>query len=842
MTRCICLSAAVSAALALAPVRAATFYVSTTGSDAPGTTGEDWANAFLTISNAVAHAGGGDTITVSNGTYTITAEISITDSITLQSVNGYSNTIVTRSGTATNRIFYVNDPAAIIDGFTIRNGLAHSTLGSGTAPLGYGGGVFLESGAVVNCLVENNSGDGSTSALGAGMYCGSGAVVRDCVIRNNTAASGGNAIGGGLYCTGGAVVENSAILTNKTWYREGGGVWLDAGCVISNCVIRGNIANYTSGYIWNEGGGLVTDCVIEENFGHSHGVYLKDSGTIRNSLIRNNLSNQGSAVWGLTPHLSIVQNCTVTLNTTYYTGVYSAVERVTVSNSIVYFNKAHQTASPNYANSVIRYSCTTPLPSGDGNTSADPQFVDGAAGNHRLRPGSPAIDAGYTNGWDWLAGATDLDGVDPRVSGVSVDMGCYEFTPAALRCGMVADTTAAQAPVTAVFTGHVEGTNTAGVVYTWDFGDGSPAASGQTVTNTYAAGMYSPSLTVVNAIGETHICTRTNYIRSAPAVAYVATNGMHVSPFTNWITAATNVQDAVDVCWDGSLIRVADGTYALTRQVSIRDGITVRSENGYAQTVLLGNGQTRCLRIDHADAVVDGFTISNGNPVDERLAFSDFYATVQWHGGGIHLYRGGTVQNCLITGNSGDLSTQGGGACLIGGGTLRSCLIQGNLLTHGQGGGVYIMSGYAMIDNCTIVSNRAYYNDNGAGVRIWHYPVVGPHSLVRNSIILYNYFSHPSADPTWRNYSSAYADRFLYCCSVPKPTGAGSIDDDPLFVDPLGDYHLTLASPCINTGTNLQWALAGDATDLDRMQRKVGPFVDMGCFEGPPAGAVFFLR
>lgn len=65
---------------------------------------------------------------------------------------------------------------------------------------------------------------------------------------------------------------------------------------------------------------------------------------------------------------------------------------------------------------------------------ADPLFVNPAAGNFHLQPGSPAINSGQNAG----APATDIDGV-PRPQGGYVDIGVYEvpryaaFVPLALR-------------------------------------------------------------------------------------------------------------------------------------------------------------------------------------------------------------------------------------------------------------------------------------------------------------------------------------------------------------------------------------------------------------------------
>ena len=77
----------------------------------------------------------------------------------------------------------------------------------------------------------------------------------------------------------------------------------------------------------------------------------------------------------------------------------------------------------NCYNSTITYSCTTPLPSGDGNITANPIFVDYAATNLHLSAGSPCIDAGHNA---YVVGDVDLDG-DMRIRGGVVDMGAYEY-------------------------------------------------------------------------------------------------------------------------------------------------------------------------------------------------------------------------------------------------------------------------------------------------------------------------------------------------------------------------------------------------------------------------------
>jgi hypothetical protein len=62
---------------------------------------------------------------------------------------------------------------------------------------------------------------------------------------------------------------------------------------------------------------------------------------------------------------------------------------------------------------------------GSANQSGDPQFADAAAGDLRLKAGSPAIDAGVA---DDVAGTTDRYGAS-RFQGAAPDLGAFESTP-----------------------------------------------------------------------------------------------------------------------------------------------------------------------------------------------------------------------------------------------------------------------------------------------------------------------------------------------------------------------------------------------------------------------------
>ncbi len=66
--------------------------------------------------------------------------------------------------------------------------------------------------------------------------------------------------------------------------------------------------------------------------------------------------------------------------------------------------------------------CDTGCPGGNAN-GVDPRFLDASAGNFRLSPGSPAIDAAIPSGWV----TTDFLGVS-RPQGGGPDVGAFERT------------------------------------------------------------------------------------------------------------------------------------------------------------------------------------------------------------------------------------------------------------------------------------------------------------------------------------------------------------------------------------------------------------------------------
>jgi hypothetical protein len=170
-------------------------------------------------------------------------------------------------------------------------------------------------------------------------------------------------------------------------------------------------------------------------------------------------------------------------------------------------------------------------------------------------------------------------------------------------------------------------------------------------------------------------------------------------PYTNWVTAATNVQDAVDAAGAGDEILVTNGVYAAGEReafdsngnsvgfsrVAVTNAMTLRSVNGPPFTVISGGGTNRCVFLADGTSL-SGFTLTKG--AGDR-------------GGGVWCASTEVlVTNCVIRSNS--ASSFGGGAY---GGTLNNCTLTGNWITdYGDGGGAC----GGTLNNCTLASNSAW--------------------------------------------------------------------------------------------------------------------------------------
>lgn len=732
-----------------------------------------WANAATNIQDAITASGAGDVVLVTNGLYDsggksvdglITNRVSIDKAILVTSVNGPTATIIqgawdpssTTGPGAVRCVWMTNN--AILGGFKICGGATREAQAPGLAS--DGGGVLMDT---------TNS-----------------ATVCNCILSTNIASDSGGGIFGGfiaLYGTKPNVI-GCTLIGNQTTGRNSYGGGAD-GCNLQNCILLKNVANCVDG----GGGGGADSC------------NLKNCALIGNS----------SYYFGTAANNSTLINCTIISNTVAndFNDV-QAVYSCTLTNCIVINNFSIANFATNYASSTLAYCCADPLPPGPGNIDVNPQVL--ADGFH-LAQTSPCIGAGTSNG----VSGTDIDG-QPWKNPPSI--GCDEWYPQPIiiqpgfQIGYPPHdltwnvSVAGQAPFEFFWSqdgvpiqddGHHSNSGTANMIIN-DFGPGDAGVYQLIVTNSFGSATSAPVQVVIHAVD--------------------ASGANPLPPYSSWATAATNIQDAINVAAPGDIVLVTNGVYShgglavtgtLTNRVALNKPITVISVNGFKETTIQGAwdpistngpGAVRCAYVGDG-AVLNGFTLADGATYASGDAYE--YGPLESGGGVLCNSTNGLVSNCELTNNS---AVYGGGTAY---GTVDNSLIIGNEATYGGG------ALFSSLNNCTVVNNEALHPGYGGGGGTYS-------ATVRNSIVILNWDDGNSTldDDGTQSGAANYA----YSCSsgwpIPLPSGAGNTNADPVFIDL---YHISTLSPCYGAGN----AAYSTGYDLDGQPWNNPP--SMGCSE-----------
>ena len=358
-----------------------------------------------------------------------------------------------------------------------------------------------------------------------------------------------------------------------------------------------------------------------------------------------------------------------------------------------------------------------------------------------------------------------------------------------------------------------------------------------------------------------------------PITRYVdANNATPTPPYTNWVTAATNIQDAVDAASAGDEVVVTNGLYAtggravgtnlLVNRVAVDRAITLRSVNGPLVTTIQGyqvpgvrNGDeaVRCVYLTNG-ASLFGFTLTNGatravygyptyressgggiwcesqSAVISNCVVAGCFAQEQ--GGGAYK---GTLKSCTVTSNNvtDAYNAFGGG---VSKGALSNCVLIGNWANNSGGGAYGYYYGDSTLNNCTLRGNSAAENGGGAVQSTLINCTLSGNSAYFGGGVMYgtlkNCVVYSNTANEWPDYWSCTLD---YCCTTPLPSGAGNFTNAPLLVDLVGgNLRLRSNSPCINAGFN---AYASGPTDLDDLPRIVSGTADIGAYEYQGSGS-----
>lgn len=422
--------------------------------------GTSWANAYTTLQPALAAALAGDRILIAEGVYTpTTATDSFEVPADIEILGGYPNGGGTRdpdthrsilSGDVTgndnnldgdfiaegwNELVDPNchtvvrakpghdlTPTNVFDGLVITAGKADGLPGE-EDPTTRGGGVHLDlegQPTFRNCLFSGNRGADDGGAVfinlpSAGALPDQGPFFESCTFAGNRCTDWGGAV---ALFGGDALFEDCEFTGNDS--RNGSAVAhraLGGEVLFRRCSFRGNdnISGGNGGTIFTEQNTLtdLDNCLISGNDGD--GIVLLGAMNLRGLTIS---GNDGD------PVAVVNLGSLVTWNSVFWnnTGVFSD----TFGGQLPTF---HHSLVEGYSNSASGFANNGNL---DGTNAAnDPDFISPSgggsapttAGNYRLNFDSPVMSVGDD---DEIGAGPDLDG-NLRISGHTVDLGCYEY-------------------------------------------------------------------------------------------------------------------------------------------------------------------------------------------------------------------------------------------------------------------------------------------------------------------------------------------------------------------------------------------------------------------------------
>ena len=700
--------------------------------------------------------------------------------------------------------------------------------------------------------------------------CDSQAEIANNTITGNSATSNG----GGIYAYCSLATDSILpILNNK---------------IVGNSA--GNGGGIASSY---QAFRLVGNTIAGNSGTSGAGLYYYRTGPGGPSLtIAGNafVSNHGSGITLAGVYFSIVGSPVTITNNTIINNEKYGIEAtgsftLPISNNIIAFNKTGLSSLYLPGTGItLRNNCFYNTGGGDSNTvslglgdiQADPRLADACMFDYsvHIEPDSPCRDAGWNDAPE--VPSVDLDG-QPRIqpNGGTIDIGADE-----------SDGTAwTWEPSSLIVRVSLAG-NDANDGSTWTLAKRTVQAGIDAATPTggnvwVAAGVYPERISVgrhVSLFGgfvgtENALTERRAFPRHSPDPAETRLDGQaqgsvvtidHIGEccgidgFTIINGTGTLHANACnDFCATDGPVPCGGGILCDTSSPVIANDTVTGNNAAYGAGIYLSNSSALITNNRIADNVQPsargfggGLYACVGAPVIRQNTISGNSTGLD--GAGMCLWRcaGAVLDSNHVTGNT--ATYNGGGMTAV----LTNATITGNTFANNSaanvGGGMDLgLGGTSTVAGNIVRNNKAL---SGAGVWMDAIPLVtgtqfgtltvsltcntiagndgrgidcssNPKGFIANNIVAFNTagISSPGAAMTVRNN-----DVFPSAVALPD-----NISADPLFVGRTsGNYHLSAASPCINTGWNDAPGLP--LFDIDGQERIQGGTVDIGADEWWP--------
>ena len=648
----------------------------------------------------------GSTLRLASGTYTLSAQVCLTNGVSL-SGQGKDATILTPEPGLANRLIYMTAAASKLGDLAV--------LGC-TNNLGSGNSVYMTAGTLDGVRIGHGFSYKNNSWKGVGIYM-AGGTVTNCLVDSNVAMNSGNgfASGIGIYIAGNALVTDCAITGNGRDSGEvkGCGVYVGGAGTVRDCRIAGNWSKSQAyggcggcGLYLDSNSGVAERCVIA---GNAVSGVIVNSGTVRNCLVHGHATTKSGFESGvyLSGNNAKFYNNTVVGNTsaTAFSGL--RMTGGTAANNIIYGNGTDGdilVAGGTFRNNIVGAAAYTGGTVA-GNLATDPRFADAANEDYTVGFDSPAVDAGET-----IAGVADDIGGTARPQGGAFDIGAYEYVADAstLQAAVIVEQGECGTSGTVAATARAAG-GSGSYTYAWHLDgvllEGETGATLSVAASSIGTGRHTVRLVVTDAVDDslTAEYTYAGAWTVKPAKVYVSKSGSDTYPYDTAGKAARSFEDAIGALYVApsveSEVSIGEGTFDCAAAVSMATPITIRGA-GRDATVLNFSGlpsTRRAFELSHASAVLRDLTVTG---CTNALAGSAIYMTAD-----------ARVENVRSTRNAYKTSASGNGVYGIGlymsAGIATNCVLDSNAHMSnsgsGDGVGLYISGGLAV--DCEIYGN-----------------------------------------------------------------------------------------------------------------------------------------
>ena len=703
-----------------------------------------------TIQDGINVATEGDLVLVAPGTYVENIDF-LGKAITLQSEGGAEGAVIdgNRAGSV---VTFESDEteAAVMDGFTIRNGEAVT-----------GAGIFCGGGSptVTNCRITDNIGNPDWGEGGGiCIWYQSTATFTHCTISGNSCSKGGGICLNYSFPT----FENCTISDNTG--RTGGGIMalsVYSSWTIANCTISRNRSERDGGGICQmSGASTITNCMITEN----------------------SAAREGGGIYTAGQPTTTIANCTISENATGEAGggIYSFHPNPTITNCILWYNTAPIYPEVNGELEKITYCDIRGGYPGEGNIDADPLFVGG--GDYHITAASPCIDAGTDTGiFD------DIDG-DERPEGCGFDIGADENSD----CHDCDGDSHTDDDCGGTDCDDTDASIHPGMIEMYSAGNCDNGldddCDGLTDTDPWCLAIHVPIEQPTIQAG-IDAAVDGDLVLVGPG-----TYGEHIDFKGKSITVQSEAGADVTIIdgkkIEGSVVIFSSGE----TEATIIDGFCIRNGSNHWGGGITCDGSSPTIE---NCTISDSIAINGGGIYCSASSPTIFKCTIAGNsavenGGGIYTIESSpTILSCIIkTNTSGPYGNARGGGLYFrdSTSTIENCLIYENT-TSNTGGGICCHESYLTIWNCTLSGNHA---DSYCG------GLYGSFSsfLTITSCIFWGNFSQ--SEPEISIDASSTAE-ITYSDVEGGWPGVGNIDAEPLFVWE-GVYILGSESPCTDAG------------------------------------------